>query len=103
MVKARLSIVEVMAIGIAQRQGRISRIKARNSLAKWEVIKTLGVGIVGQKCYAVRHALFERSLQRVVVCIDVSYVGLHGGEGVGTELAATGGIQQRVGYADSRL
>src|ERR1700741_744864 len=74
-IETRRSVVKFVAVWIVQRKGRISRVKARNSFAKWEVVEALRVRIVREDRESVGHALLDGSLQRVVAGVDVVDIG----------------------------
>src|SRR4029077_11135747 len=88
-VKARGSIVHLVAVGIVEWKSRVPGVEAGNALTKWEIVQTLGVSVVGQERESVRHAFFHGSLQRMIASVDVGNVGLNRRrKGVGLEGAA---------------
>ena len=92
-----------MPVRITQWQRRVTGIESGHSLAKRKIVQALGVGVVGKDGQSVRHALFPRQLQRMVVRIYVSDIRLHGRERVSFEFAATGRVHEEVGCARVRF
>src|SRR5881394_2266885 len=62
-VKARWSLVKLVAAGSVERECRVTSIEAGDAFAEWKIIQTLGVCIVGQNCKPMKHPLFNGSLK----------------------------------------
>src|SRR4029077_11051777 len=89
-IKGGGTIVHLVADRSVEWECRITGVEAGNAFAEGKVIQALGIRVVRQDSKAVRHALFDGGLERMVVRVDIRNIGLNGGrKRVGFESAAT--------------